>query len=369
MIHPLAGSNPATLFGLLARHRAIDPARLPHLAMVLAAVLLRQPFSLAERAWVAARRLPPPPPPVFVIGHWRSGTTFLYELLSRDPAFAWAGPVAVGLPWDMLLMARLLRPLLERAVPSDRAVDRVPVTPHSPQEDEFALANMQGLSFLHGLTFPRRLAEEFRRGVFFDGATPAEVARWAARLRLLVAKLSLAHGRRPVLIKNPAHTARVALLAGMFPGAKFVHVHRDPFTVFQSMRRFHARLTPMLALQRATGAPVDAVILETYRRMMEALLAQSAGLPPEQFAELAFADLERDPLTALAGVYERLGLPGFAAARPRFQAHLDARRGHVKNSWDLTPEVVDLVTTHWRPFLDRWRYAAPSAVRPSGPCA
>ncbi|MBF0375211.1 MAG: sulfotransferase [Alphaproteobacteria bacterium] len=357
-MHPLAGANPATLLGLLARHR-VDAAHLPRLGLVLAIVLLRQPFSLAERVWIGR---PPPPgqPPVFVVGHWRSGTTFLYELLSRDPGFAWLGPVAAGLPWDMLLMARLLRPLLERAVPKGRAIDRVPVTPHSPQEDEFALANMQGLSFLHGLSFPRHLAQEFRRGVFFDGATPAEVARWTDAMRLLVAKLSLAQGERRALIKNPAHTARIALLAEMFPGAKFVHVHRNPFTVFQSMRRFHARLAPMLALQRADDAAVDSVILETYRRMMEALIVQSAALPPDQFAELSFEDLERQPLAALGGVYDRLGLPGFAPARPRFQAHLDARRDHVKNRWDLTPEVVDLVTAHWRPYLDRWRYAAPS---------
>ena len=33
----------------------------------------------------AAEALPLDPPPIFVIGHWRTGTTFLHDLFSVDP--------------------------------------------------------------------------------------------------------------------------------------------------------------------------------------------------------------------------------------------------------------------------------------------
>lgn len=41
-------------------------------------------------------------------------------------------------------------------------------------------------------------------------------------------------GRKPLLIKSPVHTARVALLLKLFPRARFVYVHRDPLTTFCS---------------------------------------------------------------------------------------------------------------------------------------
>jgi hypothetical protein len=41
-------------------------------------------------------------------------------------------------------------------------------------------------------------------------------------------------GCKPLLIKSPVHTARVALLLRLFPRARFVYVHRDPLTVFSS---------------------------------------------------------------------------------------------------------------------------------------
>ena len=82
------------------------------------------------------------PPPLFVLGIWRSGTTHLFNLMSRDPRFAWPDPIATGLPWNFLLVGRALRPLLERALPESRLIDNVAVNPDSPYEtmDDFVAA-------------------------------------------------------------------------------------------------------------------------------------------------------------------------------------------------------------------------------------
>ena len=41
-------------------------------------------------------------------------------------------------------------------------------------------------------------------------------------------------GCKPLLIKSPVHTARLKLLLKLFPRARFVYVHRDPLSTFQS---------------------------------------------------------------------------------------------------------------------------------------
>lgn len=56
-------------------------------------------------------------------------------------------------------------------------------------------------------------------------------------------------GRKPLLIKSPVHTARVALLLKLFPRARFVYVHRDPLTTFCSaahMVRLSSCVRPLL---------------------------------------------------------------------------------------------------------------------------
>jgi len=240
LAHPLCGANLATLLSALADSGGVARERLPQAAIALGACVGRLPFTALERHYVAGRlsRAPPIEPPIFIVGHWRSGTTHLCNLMSQA-GFAYLSPLAAGLPWDLFGLARLFRPLLERALPGDRFIDNVPVTPTSPQEDEIALANMTTLSYYHGLYFPQRFAAAFERGLFFDGCTPQEIAAWQRCQRSFLAKLALAQQGRRLLIKNPAYTARLAILDEMYPGAKFIHIHRNPFEIFESMRNFY----------------------------------------------------------------------------------------------------------------------------------
>ena len=108
---------------------------------------------------------------------------------------------------------------LERALPENRWIDRIPVTPTSPQEDEVGIASMTELSFYHGIYFPRRFDALIDRGLFFDGCAPADVARWETRFTYFLRKLNLQQPGRRLLIKNPVYTGRVAQLRRLFPDA------------------------------------------------------------------------------------------------------------------------------------------------------
>ena len=180
LFHPLCGSNPATLFRLLATNGALAPGRIPQAAIAAAVVGLRWPFSTAERVvmHLRRRRQPAMPAPVYIVGYWRSGTTHLHNVLSRAQQFGHVSPLTAGLPWDVLGLTCALAPVLKRALPSDRYVDNVRVTPESPQEDSIALSNMLPLSYYHGIYFPRRFRHHFERGVFFDGCRPEEIEQW-----------------------------------------------------------------------------------------------------------------------------------------------------------------------------------------------
>ncbi len=66
--------------------------------------------------------LPPMEPPLFIVGHWRSGTTHLFNILGESPRFQTISPVTTGLPWDFLVLGRLLKSLLEKTIPGARFI-------------------------------------------------------------------------------------------------------------------------------------------------------------------------------------------------------------------------------------------------------
>ncbi|NET38899.1 MAG: sulfotransferase [Cyanothece sp. SIO1E1] len=298
--------------------------------------------------------------PIFIVGHWRSGTTYLYNVLSQSPEFAYVTPLATGMPWDFLALASFIRPILERALPSDRFIDQVQVNPDSPQEDEIGLANMQPISFYHGLYFPQKFQQHFNAGIFFDDCSQAQIETWQQAISYFFTKLHLHQPGKRLLIKNPVYTARIAMLRSMWPDAKFIHIHRNPYIVFQSSRNFYRALFQELALQPFDLAASDEIILKSYPRMMNALFKETASLPTNQFVEVRFEDFEAEPIDQIARIYKTLELNSFAAARTAFKSYLAAQGKYRKNRYQFSSAANQQVQQYWQPFIDRWHYQPPA---------
>ncbi|UEM05388.1 sulfotransferase [Skermanella rosea] len=360
--HPLVGADRATLRWALSANGPIAPERRAAVWATRIGATYRRPFVALEKRRVRRRlaEAPPMAPPVFIVGHWRSGTTHLYNVLSRSPQWGWVPPFAAALPWDFLGITGPIRTILEEHLPSDRLIDNIPVTPDSPQEDELPLALMTSVSYYHGLFFPSRFEEHFNRGIFFDGCTDEEIAQWRAAFGYFLDKVSLIRPGLPLLLKNPVHSARIPLLRAMWPEAKFIHIHRNPFVVYPSTRRTFATLLSSFALQDPSRVDLDRIVLDLYPRLMDRLLADAAALPETHYAEIRFEDFERQPIAELERVYRTLGLPGWPEAERHFQVYLDGIQGYAKNRHRYPPDEVDRVGRHWGALIDRWGYAPPA---------
>jgi len=355
--HPLFGSSLSNLVQLIWINGGVSWKYSPQLLAALISATARLPLSLIEKiVYHNKLKYMEMEPPIFIVGHWRSGTTHICNLLSQSPQFGFVTPVATGIPHDLLLIGRLFKPWLEKSIPPNRLIDRVAVNAHSPQEDEFGLANMVPISFLHGLYFPKRFSENFFKGVFFDHCSEKEIERWKRASNQYLRKVYLDQGQRQLLIRNPVSTSRIPLLRAMWPGAKFIHIYRNPYRVFPSMRNYFQKLLPALSFQDYHHVKFDDIIFTTYQRMMKTLIADLSQLPEEKFIEIKYEDLEEKPLIELNKVYHRLGLAGFEEAEPFFEKYLDGIRGYTKNQYNQNPDELSLIRSHWQPIIDHYNY-------------
>lgn len=295
------------------------------------------------------------PPPLFVLGHWRSGTTHLHNLITVDERFAFPNNYQALYPRTFLTTEAMNSPILNAFFPKRRPMDNIEWDIRSPQEDEFALNTCTFLSPCMGWIFTRR-REHYDRYMTFRGVPEAEVARWRAALLWFVKKLTFKH-RRPLVLKSPPHTARIRLLLSLFPQARFVHIRRNPYAVFPSTRRMRqtnadiARLQPPLA-------DLDGHILRQYREMYDAFFEDRGLIPEGQFHEVAFEALDADPIGEARRMYEALRLPDFTTVEPALRLYVESLAGYRKNEFPpLPPDLRARIAAEWRRCFDEWGYA------------
>jgi omega-hydroxy-beta-dihydromenaquinone-9 sulfotransferase len=296
-------------------------------------------------------------PPLFILGHWRSGTTHLHYLTAQDTEqFGFANTYQVVNPGTFLCTEAMNAKRFSWMVPEKRPMDNMALSFQVPQEDEFAPCLLSLRSMYLGMSFTRR-EDYYLRYLTFREVPPEEIEEWKTAFTWFLKKLTFKL-RRPLVLKSPPHTARIRLLLELFPRARFVHIHRDPCAVFQSCQHYFNTAAWHTYLQRPDLPGINDRILRRYTLLHDSYFAERRLIPEKQFHEMAFADLERDPLGEMQKMYEKLGLSGFERFQPQLRKYVDSLAGYRKNTFrELEPEWRRKVGLAWQRSFDEWHYS------------
>ncbi|MDR3633152.1 MAG: sulfotransferase [Isosphaeraceae bacterium] len=354
---PLEGMTLGDWWGLLRRQRfAVDWPHWPRVLVQTAISLSNSAYARLEQRRFGRRiEAATIQPPLFILGHYRSGTTHLHNLLALDPRFAAPTFFQVLNPHTFLTTERWAAPVADRLVVRRRYQDEMVQGIGVPSEDEVALCTMTGLSPYMGWYFPRG-ETEYGRYLTFRDVPSEDVARWGHALTTFLKKLTLRYGRTLVL-KSPPHTARIRLLLQRFPDARFVHIHRHPYDVFRSTRHMIRAVQPVFRLQECPPPDGDGPILAVYNEMYDAYFDQRRLLPEGRLCDVGYEDLERDPIHVVKSIYDSLGLAGFDDLRPRREDYVASIAGYRKNRFDDLPEPLRQRIAHeWSRGFEEWGY-------------
>lgn len=294
--------------------------------------------------------------PVFILGHWRSGTTFVHNVLSCDKHFGYNTTYQTVFPHLMMFGQPFFKKNMSWLMPDKRPTDNMELAVDLPQEEEFALANMCPYTYYNFWFFPKYQLEYCDKYMLFNDITPEELKVWEETFTKLI-KISLWNtGGTQFLSKNPPHTGRVRELVKMFPNAKFIYLMRNPYTVFESTRSFFTNTIQPLKLEEFSDEQIEKNILTVYERLYHKYEADKACIPEGNLIEVRFEDFEADALGMTKKIYDTLSLPGWEEARTAIEQYVGAKKGYKKNKYDYAQRTRDLVETNWKFALDDWGY-------------
>lgn len=294
--------------------------------------------------------------PLFILGHWRSGTTFVHNIFAQDKHFGYTTTYQTVFPHYVMALQGFFKPTMGWLMPDKRPTDNMELAPDLPQEEEFAINNSCPYNYYNFWFFPEKMNEYCDRYLTFKAITPKEEQAFKDNFEKLV-KISLwnTNGTQ-YLSKNPPHTGRLKTMSELFPNAKYIFLMRNPYTVFESTRSFYTNTIKPLELHSIPLEQMEQNILRNYMELYHAYKEQKQSLPEGRLYEVRFEDIEKDALAITEDIYKKLDLPGWEEAKPAIEKYIQGKKGYKKNKYQYDPRTVQLVNEHWGEVLGEWGY-------------
>lgn len=298
--------------------------------------------------------------PLFIIGHWRSGTTFLHNLMCQDPNTGYVTTYQSVFPNNMYSKL-LFKPFMKWKIPKKRPGDNVKLHVDYPQEDDFSLSNMLP-AFYEFFYFPDAYRALFDETVLFKNSSEKEIQEWKEAYNKLIIKAKANTNGENIILKNPVNTARINKILELYPKARFIHIYRNPVVVYLSTKKFFQELIPTLQLQNTTPDQIKEMIFDLYRMLMQAYFEQKSLIPQDQLIELSFESFEGDPLKYLADIYQQLEIGDWQHAVPYFESYLQDLGSYQRNVYRITQEELDRIKDEWSFAFDQLGYELPEGL-------
>lgn len=349
------GANLSTLLGMFWKYRKqIEWRFYPKCFVLVIMVLLYTPFIWWERfRWNKKIKEVEVKAPIFILGHQRSGTTYLHYLLGKDPQFGFLSVKESFMPWLYLSFEKVLQRMLGNRMPNKRPMDNLRLSVDMPTEPEYSLGNMTWATMLPGYYFPKMMYWAFQQFVLFEDEKAEEA--WQKSFKYFMQKLTLKFGNKQLIIKAPENLSRVNSILNVFPDAKFIHIYRDPYRVYFSTERLYTITLPMVALQHWTQETVNDFILKSYKDMFLKYFESRKQIPEGSLAEIKYEDFIGNEMETLRTAYQKLGLE-FENSASHIQAEVKSYEGYQTNKYEYDKKRMDEVYAAWEPVFKELGY-------------
>jgi hypothetical protein len=156
-------------------------------------------------------------------------------------------------------------------------------------------------------------------------------------------------------LKTPVHMFALDALLEAYPNARFLWSHRDPAKVLGSVCSL-IHYTRSWSSDRDDARELGAEQLDRWWTAVSRAMEFRSRMGEERFADVAFADLQDDPVAALGAAYGQIGIGFSDSSRAAVTAWAGGHEpgSHGKHEYALADFGLDAeqVRTRFAPYMD-----------------
>ena len=292
-------------------------------------------------------------PPVFIVGHYRSGTTFLHKIMACDERFGFLKIYDMVCPHSNLLFGKTLQRILQYLIDTLKIKTAffnnvIPQLSEPTEEDRYMISRGSAFSPYWGFVFPKTGWLNFSYG----RNDRQFLLRWKEEYIFTLKFITSKNAGKQLILKNPPNTERIDLLLEMFPDAKFIYISRNPIHVFYSMRNMWKKaIMKNYCLQDLTEQELENLIIDHFNHLLQEFEKQSKLIPEKNLTVIQYEALEANPYESIKKIYTTLELPDFEAASENIRKQLQIESGYKKFNHPFNKETTERISEKWAQIM------------------
>lgn len=294
---------------------------------------------------------------IFIVGHYRSGTTHLHNLIEAAGDLIAPTTYECAMPAHFLFTNSWLKPIVSLFTPKQRLFDSMKMSVDSPQEDELAMASYCAATPYLSITFPFD-DEYFKSCISLTSLPQKDLEDWKAIHSRFVLKLGRkTRGKKGLILKSPAHASRIKMLLELYPDAKFIHIHRDPIPVIKSSLNLYGVWYEMQSFGDVSNLKEnkEKTLIETYKTLENGWDNDHTLIPKKNRIEVSYSDLNTNPASTIESIFSHLDITGFS--KEKLNTYLNSVKTHIPGSYpELSNDLLKKANHHLEAYILKYGY-------------
>lgn len=289
--------------------------------------------------------------PIIITGLPRTGTTYLFELLSQDERFH--SPVA----------EEALCPI----EPSDNIVKECIDRKTIIQTLQSIFLNHSQLKAMHYIHYNRPVEcysiMEAALNFQVPNVKSDSYEEWLQAIdaennykwhKVILSILQFKKPNKRWILKCPYHMNHLEQVFKKYPDAQVIHTHRNPIDSTISLLHASKKENELYTNDHITNRELQRLVIPLEGSQRKVIHQRKSGIIPEEhISDVYFDDLVQNPISTIENLYESLGIEFSAGFRNNLTTYISENPKNKHGNYSYTASDFDLSNQQ---ILDRFQF-------------